>query len=176
MESSSQGNLQFLLFGKQIQLLYLIPQIISISTLVICVPYINFVVYTTPPLHFHTQFHRKCPLKLRYCLTGTLPCCACMLCAQDRTLKTNSDTRGHDQLNFLYVDMEICISIFRSTSHAQPIETRTLVNFMTNYYYETHNQLVNRLIHSLRSNSSNFIAPGSLRVCPFTFAGIAFPN
>ena len=95
MESSSQGNLQFLLFGKQIQLLYLIPQIISIPTLVTCVPYINFVVNTTPPLHFHTQFHRKCPLKLRYCLTGTLPCCACMLCAQDRPLKpilTQEDT------------------------------------------------------------------------------------
>ena len=117
-------------------------QIISIETLVICVSYINFVVYTTPPVHFHIKFHRKCPLKLRYCLTaltGTLPGCACLLCAQDRTLETNSDTRGHDQLNFLYVDMEISISIFGGISHAQPIETRTLVNFMTNYYYETHN-------------------------------------
>lgn len=72
--------------------------------------------------------------------------------------------------------MEICISIFRCISHAQLTKIRTLVNFMTNYYYETHNKLVNRFIHSLRINRGNFIAPGSLRVCPFTFARLAFPN
>ena len=139
MENSSQGNLQFFTLWKtDTAFASYTPNYLNFYIGYLCVIH-QFCCMHHTTMHFHTQFHRKCPLKLRYCLTGTLPFCACILCAQDRTLKTNSDTRGHDQLNFLYVHMEICISTFGCISHAQPKGNKRLVNFMTNHYYGTHN-------------------------------------
>ena len=61
MENSLQRNLQFFIFKKtDTAPVSYTPNYLNLY-IGHCVPYFNFVVYTTPPLHFHTQFHRKCP-------------------------------------------------------------------------------------------------------------------